>query len=485
MPNIDTTNILQNFLKNDPHFNSDEIIKSNRTCFDEDTSVLDDTEPTFEEDDLIVKINEQIKSKTKENDDTPPELVNDSTATNIVEELVSEEPNNQSSPSQDNLEPPNLSNIPMTKEERMSAILKQRSLEEKIERERIAFQEELKKKEEELNKIKEQKQKRITIPFFSNKKDKKEKTSSVFEKEKDVLTKPRQRDNIDEEKLRALALFDQKLHCKNANAFGLEVSLPAVPAKDSLVFIFCDVNNLKKINDSVGHEGGDKLLSACVNKFIARFTDGQVYRVGGDEFCIFYHPSQTEVKTIEQMLEEDLLSLSKENPLYSFSYGYSVSDGIKNISDLQKEADAKMYTYKEAYKSSHVENIPQNDRIKTVKDIISQMVLEFKRNEDNIANIFLCTYKDQLFIFDTTLDFFDQLEDNNYEITGKNQIKYCLITYEDNPEEYLIFSEEPLPENPYPGFKALDKDIRASLEFTARDIKRHKELYHFKEIYLS
>lgn len=472
MPNIDTTNILQNFLKKDPHFNSDEIIESNKTCFDEDTEMDFEEETSFEEDDLIDKINEKIKQKNNPtSNETSPES----------EELITDEEPEIVKKEQPTPEPVKTDEIPMTKEERKSVILKQRSLEEKIERDRIAFQEEIRKKEEELASIKEQKQKKQIFSFI--KKEKKEK--NINKETEKTEKKSRQRDNIDEEKLRSLALYDQKLHCKNTNAYGLEVNLNAVPAKNSLILIFCDINNLKKINDSTGHGSGDKLLFSCVNKLIERFTDGQVYRVGGDEFCIFYHPTKTETKTIEQMLEEDLLSLSKINPLYSFSYGYSTADGVKNISSLQKEADAKMYTYKESYKASHTANVPQNDKLKIVKDIISHMVLEFKRNEDNISNIFLCTYKDQLFIFDTTLDFFDQLENNNYEIIGKNQIKYCLITYEDNPEEYLIFSEEPLNDNPYPNLKALDKDIRASLEFTPKDIKRHKELYHFKEIFLS
>lgn len=194
---------------------------------------------------------------------------------------------------------------------------------------------------------------------------------------------------------------------------------------------------------------------------------------------------QHNTSLLEQLLEEDLLLLTKLNPLYSFSYGYSISDGTKTISELQKDADAKMYAYKEAYKLAHQESIPKNDKIKTVKDVVSKMVIELKRSEDEIANIFICTYSDKLFIFDVTLDFYDLLEDGRFNKTGKNQIKYCLITYDDNKENYLVLTEEPSIENPYPLLKNLDNDIRSAREFTEKNVKAHKELNIFKEIYLA
>ena len=342
MPNINTANILASFLKNDPHFNSDEVIESNKTCFDEDDNSSADKDDLYDEEDFIAKINQKSKQvsvpEVQEQKDIPIEIDSEeselpvSLSQSIPDEAESEKEEIDSNDSSTEPAPAPVESqaVPMTKEERKAAILKQKSLEEKIERDRLAFEEEIRKKEEELIRIKSEKSR----PKFG-----------LFTKA--PIKVKRDRDNIKEEKLRLLALFDQKLHCKNANAYSIEVNTSSAPKKDSLTFIFCDINNLKKINDANGHEAGDALLTACVDKLIARFTANQIYRIGGDEFCILYHP-QENTSPVEQLLEEDLLLLTKLNPLYSFSYGYSISDGTKTISELQKDADAKMYAYKEA-----------------------------------------------------------------------------------------------------------------------------------------
>ncbi len=68
-----------------------------------------------------------------------------------------------------------------------------------------------------------------------------------------------------------------------------------------------DMNDLKKINDTQGHDAGDKALytvAECLTK--NRVKNKKVYRIGGDEFAIFYlNKKEDEVKKdIEKMSSE-------------------------------------------------------------------------------------------------------------------------------------------------------------------------------------
>lgn len=46
------------------------------------------------------------------------------------------------------------------------------------------------------------------------------------------------------------------------------------------------MNGLKKINDSLGHEAGDKLIASVANTITEIFPEARRYRFGGDEFVI-------------------------------------------------------------------------------------------------------------------------------------------------------------------------------------------------------
>ena len=53
-----------------------------------------------------------------------------------------------------------------------------------------------------------------------------------------------------------------------------------------IAIIMCDLNGLKRINDTKGHEAGDRYLCDAAEGMMSCFGEKQVYRVGGDEFII-------------------------------------------------------------------------------------------------------------------------------------------------------------------------------------------------------
>ena len=114
-----------------------------------------------------------------------------------------------------------------------------------------------------------------------------------------------------------------------------------------------DVNSLKLINDSLGHDAGDEyLIRAC--RLICRvFKHSPVYRIGGDEFiAVLAGDDYEEREALRQDLNEHMSAYTRELPLpsdyVSIVCGMAVFDPASDISvqDVVKRADEEMYTVK-------------------------------------------------------------------------------------------------------------------------------------------
>lgn len=123
--------------------------------------------------------------------------------------------------------------------------------------------------------------------------------------------------------------------------------------KDLDVIISADVNNLKYINDTYGHNVGDLLIkraAKCLNKVLSMY--GKVYRTGGDEFVSIINVSKTKVNDIierinKEINEENLGSNFKLSVSIGFSIHFDYQD--KSIRELIQISDKKMYAAKEKY----------------------------------------------------------------------------------------------------------------------------------------
>lgn len=77
------------------------------------------------------------------------------------------------------------------------------------------------------------------------------------------------------------------------------------PPDDMAVFLV-DINGLKTVNDSMGHEAGDELIrgaAECVEASIGR--KGQTFRIGGDEFVVFANMTKKQAESALQELERE------------------------------------------------------------------------------------------------------------------------------------------------------------------------------------
>lgn len=125
----------------------------------------------------------------------------------------------------------------------------------------------------------------------------------------------------------------------------------AVP-KDFVAFLL-DINGLKTVNDSIGHEAGDELICAAAECIVSTFGKaGRVFRIGGDEFAVFAVMSPEQVKTTLTNLKQktDNWSGTKVKQL-SISAGYALASQHEGLSieELMKEADIAMYEQKKEY----------------------------------------------------------------------------------------------------------------------------------------
>jgi diguanylate cyclase (GGDEF)-like protein len=117
--------------------------------------------------------------------------------------------------------------------------------------------------------------------------------------------------------------------------------------------LFLDLDNLKVLNDSLGHSAGDELVRAIGPRLRGelRATDA-VARFGGDEFAVVCEEVQDEehALAIAQRLVrafEDPFMVGREERFGSASVGIVVTGAGRSAEELLSDADAAMYRAKE------------------------------------------------------------------------------------------------------------------------------------------
>ncbi|MCM1263671.1 MAG: GGDEF domain-containing protein [Butyrivibrio sp.] len=136
-----------------------------------------------------------------------------------------------------------------------------------------------------------------------------------------------------------LAYIDYLTNIYNRNALERDLAKPQ--EEKTVSYLLADLNNLKIVNDTIGHSAGDKLLQ----DFAVMLTDaageeGRAYRQGGDEFAVLYEKdAQTFICDLEKLCKD----YNKECAVpISYAIGYSLLED-ENFRDA---ADQMMYADK-------------------------------------------------------------------------------------------------------------------------------------------
>ena len=163
-----------------------------------------------------------------------------------------------------------------------------------------------------------------------------------------------------EQELQKLAHYDVLTGCYGRR-YGLNLLEQQIKTakrkKTTILLLYLDVDNFKCINDTFGHQEGDKVLKESVELFKSTLREIDIIcRMGGDEFLlIFPDSSSKETSLIRSRLEKNLSQLNKrikKDYQIKFSMGFSeyLPDKPKALDELINIADQRMYEEKKKNK---------------------------------------------------------------------------------------------------------------------------------------
>jgi len=162
--------------------------------------------------------------------------------------------------------------------------------------------------------------------------------------------------------IRHLAYHDPLTNLPNRAMFNRQLSHALIQARryfKGLAVLFIDLDRFKNINDTLGHDAGDRLLQEMARRLKSALRSGDlVARLGGDEFVILLEEI-TELGQVSQVARQILTALVKEYPLEGQLIHITASIGISLYPDdgrdefsLMKHADVAMYRAKEGGKNN-------------------------------------------------------------------------------------------------------------------------------------
>ena len=122
--------------------------------------------------------------------------------------------------------------------------------------------------------------------------------------------------------------------------------------------IALDLNDLKKVNDTLGHEAGDLYLREFSSVLTKAFAEnGDVIRTGGDEFLVVIkNPANVDVSAKIEEMNRLIANLNQCHANWNMSTAYGICYGseedIKTIREADRVADARMYEKKHEMKGT-------------------------------------------------------------------------------------------------------------------------------------
>lgn len=122
-------------------------------------------------------------------------------------------------------------------------------------------------------------------------------------------------------------------------------------AENCMIIVSVDLNNLKKINDTQGHDAGDNAISfTAATLFRVLPKSYRIYRMGGDEFTVLC--PKADLSYVEKRFSIITLEMKKEG--YDVSWGAVEYAPESDLENCLKASDEKMYEMKKRMKGADI-----------------------------------------------------------------------------------------------------------------------------------
>jgi diguanylate cyclase (GGDEF)-like protein/PAS domain S-box-containing protein len=166
-----------------------------------------------------------------------------------------------------------------------------------------------------------------------------------------------------EAKALRLAQYDELTGLPNRNMFHEHVGQALARAKRNakqVAILFIDIDDFKKINDTLGHDAGDEVLMLIAERLRVCLRESDtVCRLGGDEFVVLVDEMRRP-ESLAELANKILAEISRPIVLNPGEYHLSASIGVStypedsfDMQGLMKCADIAMYRAKEQGKNSY------------------------------------------------------------------------------------------------------------------------------------
>jgi len=172
-----------------------------------------------------------------------------------------------------------------------------------------------------------------------------------------------------QEHLHFLSHYDILTELHNRTSFESELTQLESLTDQKLGAFVVDVDGLKFVNDTLGHQQGDLVLQRAAAILKSSFcSTTNIFRIGGDEFVIFLpETSLADMEQFYKVIRDNLLDDNRQNGLalpLQISVGYAVGPTTE-VRSLLRDAESKMYREKLFHHSSD-----NNSIIQTVKQML-------------------------------------------------------------------------------------------------------------------
>ncbi len=206
-----------------------------------------------------------------------------------------------------------------------------------------------------------------------------------------------------QEKLEYLSYHDQLTKLYNRWFFNEESKRLNVKRNLPITVVMGDVNGLKLINDSFGHEYGDELLVKAADAIMKGCReDDIVARLGGDEFALLLpktdeYQAEAVVKRINKLAKSEKLGSID----ISISFGWETKYDINtDMSEIYKKAEDRMYkkklfdspsmrgnTINAIINTLHEKNEREEEHSRRVSEYCEKLAIALKLNENLVYEL--------------------------------------------------------------------------------------------------